>query len=37
MSPRPIFLRKEPRINLDPVLALAIGLIAGALLGLFGV
>lgn len=37
MTPRPSFLKRRARINLDPVLALALGLIAGALLGLFGV
>ena len=36
-SPRPIFLKRLGRRISDPVLALAIGLAAGALLGYFGV
>ena len=37
-SPRPIFLRKPARNrNLDPLWALLLGLVAGALLGYFGV
>ena len=37
-SPRPIFLKRigRPRIS-DPVLALALGLAVGAILGYFGI
>lgn len=37
MSNRPIFLRKKRLSISDPVLALALGLAIGALLGYFGV